>query len=159
MNRIDELVQELRDELEKMLQQYQALQSLKAENETEQVKIVDQNVNIKDRISELDSSQLKADELRKQLDEREKQILIKEKQNLLIDQKMRELQDRTSEVILQENKLKRDTEDYKKKKTIMDKQTEIYHKLEESDTLNKARLKLKEEELDKELVRLKNMRI
>ena len=47
-----------------------------------------------------------------------------------LDKKIEELQERTADVLIQEKKLRIRQDEYEKNKAILDKQTEIYKKLE-----------------------------
>ena len=157
MSSFDDKAHALAEEVALMTSQYQLIQKLKAENEVEQSKIVEQNLTIKHTIEGLQQDRNKVDEKETQLNEREKQIIIKEKQNVLLDKKIAELQDRTADVLIQERKLKLKQEEYEKNNAILTKKTEVYQKLEEMEKANKTRLRLKEVEIDKELERVRNL--
>ena len=157
MNSFEEAVSNLRLELEKMTQRFEAIKALKSENEIEQQKIVDQNTTIKQTIEAIQLQKAEIEKQKEDLAIREKQIVIKEKQQVFIQQKTKELEERTAKTILGENTLKRDQEKYNQDKLELDKKTLLYKKLEESDVEHKARLKVKEAEIDAELKRLKSI--
>ncbi len=159
MNRLDDLIKQVQNELDGIRQESIDSQVIKHDNEIEQQKIIEQNLTIKHTIEQLEKNKKELDDKQEELSVREKQIVIKEKQNLILDQKITELQEKMADMIIAEKKLTQQRQEYEKDKAILDKQTEIYKKLEETEVMRKTRLKLKEEEVDQELDRLKKMSI
>ena len=161
MNNFEEKVQAVKDEMQIMTQQFEAIQLLKAENEIEQNKIIEQNKVIGKTISELDQDNINIEIKEKDLNDREKQILIREKalinSNRMLDAKLEEFRDRNNELALKENELKANQLKYDTDKTNLDRQLLITRKLEETEDMRKTRLKNKEEELDRELSRLRGL--
>jgi hypothetical protein len=163
MNNLLDAVEVIKQEMETMVKQYQAIKQLQSENKIEQGKIVTQNLTIKHQIEELKTSQERVDKQRVDLDEREKQIILKEKSsiisNRLLDEKLADFRKKTLEMTEAEKKLKSDQQELSERKQLVDQQALINKKMEETEMLKKTKIKLKEEQVDKELARLKEMQI
>jgi hypothetical protein len=157
MNKLDEKVMALKEELEQIQLQSEVNTRERVEIEIEKSKIVEQNTNIKDRIAELIRFEKEVSAKDGQLKKREEQIIAREKLNLLIDKKIEDLQTRTADIILREKKNTLKEATNAKDKQIIDNKMEIYNKISGADKEAQARIKLKEGEIDKELERLKKL--
>lgn len=159
MNKLDQHIQGVKDELRAIQEMYEFAQKIKAENKIEQEKIVQQNLTLKHQLEDLTKSQAEVKTQKADLDIREKQILIREKTQLntnrLLDEKLEEFRKKTHELAEGETKLKKDQEEYEVKKQQIEKNVLVNKDIE----LKLQKIKLKETQVDNELNRLKNMSV
>lgn len=162
-SRLDTAIQVIKEELKAIGESYEFTQKIKTENEIEQEKIVEQNLTLKHQRDELIKSQTEVKTMKSDLNEREKQILIREKSqinsNRLLDEKLNDFREKTAELSEGLTKLKADQEELSKRKELVDQQALINQKMEETEILRKNKIKIKEEQVEKELERLRNLQV
>lgn len=160
---LDQHIHGVKEELLAIQELYEFTQKIKAENAIEQEKIIQQNLTIKHQRDELTKAQADVKAMKLNLDEREKQILIREKSqinsNRLLDEKLNDFREKTIELSEGLNKLKKDQEELSARKELIDQQALINQKMEETEILRKNKIKIKEEQVEKELERLRNLQM
>ncbi len=163
MNSLDEKIKAVQDELVQIRSLYEFTQKIKVENEIEQEKIVQQNLTIKHQREELAKAEGVVKTKEADLREREKQILIREKSqinsNRLLDEKLNDFREKTVELSEGLTKLKAEQEELAARKKLVDQQALINQKMEETEVLRKNKIKIKEEQVEKELERLRNLQV
>ncbi len=157
MNNLDEKVQAVKDELTAIQELYEFTQKIKAENEIEQEKIIQQNLTLKHQLEELTKAQAEVKAMKEKLEEREKPIALREKtllaSNRLFDQKLEDFRFRSHKLADEEAKLRKERAEFDEKKQQVEKNILVNKDIE----LKLQKIKLKETQVDNELNRLKNM--
>ncbi len=157
MNNLDEKIQAVKDELIAIQELYEFTQKMKAENEIEQEKIVQQNLTLKHQLEELTKAQAEVKAMKEDLEKREKPIMLREKSllasNRLFDQKLEDFRLRSHKLADEEANLRKEKKEFDEKKQQVEKNILVNKDIE----LKLQKIKLKETQVDNELNRLKNM--